>query len=73
MGQERCRLKGIWKCIKFAYFAALIYEMHLTCLFNIIIMSNIYNKSVYLHMQQTANMRAESSGGWQSGKNGFIT
>lgn len=26
-----------------------------------------------LRMQQTASKRAESSGGWQSGKNGFMT
>lgn len=33
----------------------------------------MYKVCLSLHMQHTANMRAESSGGWQSGKNGFIT
>lgn len=33
----------------------------------------IDSTSEYLQMQHTANRRAESSGGWQSGKNGFKT
>lgn len=38
---------------------------------------SVYNKKIWFYdallMQQTANILAESSGGVQSGKNGFIT